>query len=281
MTIKNKKIRYEKEGLQGLKSLVEVYEEVAASRMQKVRGEVIIAREYLDKLRQVFGEVRKAYKKKMEGRVFGKNGKTLAVFVAANSGLYGDIVDRVYEGFSSYVNKNKPEAMILGKLGIKMAADRKLNALYNYFDFADDKVDKDSFAMVMRYVLQFEKVVVFHGRFKSILSQEAVVTDISASTSSETENTKQEEGKKIDYLFEPTLSEIARIFEGQVLTSIFEQTLHESQLAKFASRMSNLDQAMDNIGKRLNRIDIEELRLRHWLQNRKQQARMGGLSLWG
>src|SRR3989344_2658613 len=116
MAIKNKQIKFEREGLQGLRSLVDVYEEVAASRMRSVRGDVMTSRDYLERLRQVFGDVRRAYKKRMVGGGFGRNGKTVAIFVAANSGLYGDIVDRVYERFSTYVKENKPEVVILGKL---------------------------------------------------------------------------------------------------------------------------------------------------------------------
>ena len=57
-------LQIEMEGLTGLRSLVETYEEIAAQRMQKVREEVLIARQFLDGLAGVFGEVRAAQKQK-------------------------------------------------------------------------------------------------------------------------------------------------------------------------------------------------------------------------
>ena len=90
------------------------------------------------------------------------------------------------------------------------------------------------------------------------------------------------DGKQIakHYLFEPSFEEIVKVFNGEILASIFEQTLHESQLAKFASRMLALDRSEDNIEKRLVKIRLEEVRLSHRLQNKKQLSTMSGLTLW-
>lgn len=264
----------ERQSLTGLWSLVEVYEEVAAARMQKVRGAVLASRQFLEEMLAVFGRVREVYKKKGFSGL-AKNGRTVAVFLSANAGLYGGIVDKTFEKFVQFAQESECDLVVVGKLGVKMMADRKVNKLYNYYDFPDDSVDPESLILVMRYLLQFEKIIVFYGKFRSILAQDPVMTAVSG------ENLEvKTTGERVEYIFEPTIEEIAEVFEGQILASLFEQTLHESQLAKFASRLLNLDRSWENIGKNLELVERQELWWRRKTRNRKQLATMAGMSLW-
>ncbi len=276
--ISKKQIAVELDGLMSLRGLVEVYEEIAASRMQKVRGAVLQSRQFLEGLLAVFAKVKAAYSASESTIV--RNGKSVAVFVSANSGLYGDIVDRTFEMFTDYVLKEKPNVVVLGKLGVKMMADRMPSVLYNFYDFSDDGVDMESFDLIMRYLIQFEKIFVFYGQFKTILSQDPAITSVSGDTIEIERIEKQERAMGSHYLFEPSPQDIARVFEGEILASIFEQTLHESQLAKFASRMLALDRSVENIEGRLGIVRREGVKVRHKLVNKKQLSTIAGIALW-
>ena len=284
--ITRKQITAEKEGLRGLKSLVEVYEEIAAIRMQKVRGAVLQSRLFMAGLVEVFRRVRAAYLKLPDRPLSARrlNGRKVAVFISANAGLYGDIVDRTFGVFAQYVRAEKSDVVVLGKLGVKMMTDKMADVLYNYFDFSDEGIDMESFELIMRYLIQFEKIAVFHGQFKTILTQVPVRTDVSGEEiiakglggSPAIQITSEEQ-----YLFEPSVEDIARVFEGEILASIFEQTLHESHLSKFASRMLALDRSLENIDKRMVSVKKHERRLVHKQRNRKQLTTVAGISLWG
>ena len=275
-----KQIAEEIDGLVGLKSLVEVYQEVAATRMQRVRGAVLQSRMFTEGLVDVFSKVRAAYKKlKISAKNLRKmNGRTVAVFVSANSGLYGDIVEKTYGAFENFINENKPDVVILGRQGTKMMADRSPNVFYNYFDIPDEAIDMGSFDMIMRYLIQFERIVVFHGQFKSILTQVPQQTLVSGQS---LDQNISEQNIKSDYLFEPSVETIARIFEGEIMASIFEQSLHESMLSKQASRMLSLDRSLDNVERRLGNVHVEERKVMHRIRNRKQLSTISGVSLWG
>lgn len=283
--ISKKQVTLETDGLESLKGLVEVYEEVAAGRMQKVRGAVLQSRLFLEGLLTVFAKIKAAYAKHPGLKVSNrpKNNRTVAVFVSANSRLYGDIVDRIFDNFADYVRTNKPDVVVLGKLGLSMMADRLPGVLYNYFDFSDETVDLESFELIMRYLMQFERILVFYGQFKTILTQTPMITSVSGDAiAAEEEVFVDKQGRKVakQYIFEPTLTGVAKVFEGEILASLFEQTLHESQLAKYASRMLALDRSIDNIEKRLGQVRGEAVRLRHKAFNRKQLATFSGISLW-
>ena len=85
---------------------------------------------------------------------------------------------------------------------------------------------------------------------------------------------------EVKYLFEPSVGDVARIFEGEILASIFEQTLHESQLAKFASRLMALDASVDKIEDRWKDIGRELRRVERREINNKQLSTISGMSLW-
>lgn len=287
----------ENEGLLDLKALVEAYEEIAANQMQKVRQSVLQSREFMDGVTTIFTKVRNSYEKQIaalqksgrkhveEFSVLPRNNKTVAVFVSANSGLFGDIVERTFKMFVEYVNTNQGQSgkvidpVIIGKLGLRMLNDRKINLLYNYFDFPDDRVDYDSINMMMRYLLQYERILVFHGQFRSLVYQEAISTGVSGHELVASQQVSSAD-EKVSYLFEPSLKEVLQTFEGEILSSIFAQAMHESQLAKFASRMFNLDRSMENIENRMKALNIERRQVEHQINSRKQLGRIAGISLW-
>ena len=278
-------LQIEMEGLTGLKSLVETYEGIAAQRMQKVRAEVVLARQFLDGLAQVFAEVRAAQAGQEARSTLANNGRTVAVFISANAGLYGDIVERILNSFLDYVAKSGSEAVVVGRLGVKLIQQRRPQLLYNYFDLSDDKIEIKELAMIMRYLLQFAKIVVFYGKFKSLVNQEVAADPVSGDSLYQPDQPdqpdQQDQQNQHGYLFEPELPRVLQFFESQILTTIFEQVVHESQLAKFASRLLSLDRAVDNVGKRMQQLRFLRQRLSHRLKAKDQLGLMAGVSLWG
>ena len=256
---------------------METYEEIAAQRMQKVRAEVVLARQFLDGLAQVFAEVRAAQAGQEARSTLANNGRTVAVFISANAGLYGDIVERILNSFLDYVAKSGSEAVVVGRLGVKLIQQRRPQLLYNYFDLSDDKIEIKELAMIMRYLLQFAKIVVFYGKFKSLVNQEVAADPVSGDQLYKETSSSDHAG----YIFEPELPRVLQFFESQILTTIFEQAVHESQLAKFASRLLSLDRAVDNVGKRMQQLRFLRQRLSHRLKAKDQLGLMAGVSLWG
>ncbi len=85
----------------------------------------------------------------------------------------------------------------------------------------------------------------------------------------------------VKYLFEPSLEKILQFFEAEIFASIFEQTIHESQLAKNGSRMLLLDNASQNIKDSLKKTELHLRILKHRQTNTKQLNALTGMSMWG
>jgi len=274
-----KQISDQTRDLQGLKGLVETYEEVAALRMQAIRQQVLKSREFLDGVSGVFADAKSNVEKGIDLTTIStlnRNGRSVAVFASANAGLYGDIINKTYELFLEFVQKRQADAVVIGRLGVRMVSQRNPELLYNYFDFTDAGLDSSNLNMIMRYLLQFEKIYVFHGKYRSLVLQDPVVTSISGDQAS----TNLQSSEKNLYLFEPSLPEVLKMFEQEIMTTLFQQSMHEGQLAKFASRLFHLDQAAESIDNSLNGLRVSARRVAHKLSARKQLNTISGVSLW-
>lgn len=267
--------------LRTLEQLTRVYSEVAARRMREVREGVLESRDFLQGVREIFDEVNTSYRKEILRLARGRggekltflshNGKTAAVFLAANTGLYGDIIKRIFESYLADARTSNAEMTIIGRLGRSMYLASGIERPYTYFDLPDWQTTAGDLRAIIDHLVQYEEIHLYHGKFDSIVKQ----TPNKYVIASGSEGGGAETGVK--YLFEPSLEEIMVVFEKQIFAAMLDQVVRESQLAKFASRMLSMDQAGERIKKRLAGLEVEKLREMRASENRKQQEQVVGI----
>jgi len=284
-----KKIIQEIIDLKSIQTLVQTYEEIAASRMQRVKSSVLTTREFLAGLGEIFAQVQYSYEREIaklrnqakraeEEAILSRNGKTVSVLLSANTGLYGDIVRQTFEKFLKGIINTKTDIVVVGRVGRGMfeASKPSVEGDYKYFDLPDSPATAEDFKKIIEHIVQYEKVVVYHGQFESILSQVPVGESLTGKLAVEQEAAVEEQL----YIFEPSLPVVISFFETQILASIFEQSVHESNLSKFASRMINLDRAVVNVGNRITKTDFKRQRAHHHSINKKQRDVLSSMALW-
>ena len=69
-------------------------------------------------------------------------------------------------------------------------------------------------------------------------------------------------------------------FETEIFAGIIQQTVTESELARYASRITTLDMARENIDQQLRTVNLERRFAIHRLINKKQTEALTGLKLW-
>jgi F0F1-type ATP synthase gamma subunit len=266
--------------------LIETYEEIAAIRMRKVKKSVLMEREFLKGLSDVFRFVEMAYDtfliklgeiKKGKRHFLKTNNKNVRVLLSANMGLYGEIVRKTIYKFIDDVKSGRDDVVIVGKRGKQVFDILVPGRAYQYFDFADSGTDDENMRRILDYVLQYRNIYVYHGLFQSILQQKTTVNNITGDISKfagyeEEENPqskKEVENPKFGF-FEPSIEEVAAFFETQTLSVIFEQAMNESSLSKFASRMVTLDKAVSNVNDEIKKTNFNIKKLKHRNYNKKQ-----------
>ena len=279
--------------LEVLRNIAVAYSQISSTRIREERGSVLQNRQFQEAIDEIFKEVlasyarqvkRLAQKKGLPSDSEGKekltflshNGKTVAVFISANTGLYGDIVGRTFNFFLDEIIKTDAEVTIIGRLGLSLFLEAHPGYPYTYFEMPDYGISQEKLAEVTRHIVQYERIHVYYGKFQNVAYQNPDKVDISAETP-----LSQAETSKTRYLFEPTLEEILQFFETEIFASVFEHVVRESQLAKFASRMMAMDKASENIKERLKKMSLESLRRAHHRENRKQLNSLSSLVYGG
>ncbi len=264
--------------------LMETYEEIAAIRMRKVKKSVLMEREFLKGLSDVFKFVEMAYDtfliklgnlKKGKRHFLKTNNKDVRVLLSSNMGLYGEVIHRTINKYIGDARSGKADLVVIGKVGRRSVEAVLPGRQFQYFDFSDSGIDDENMKRILDFLLQYRNIYVYHGYFRSILKQETLVANITGDISQfagheETaEMTQKKEEQKFGF-FEPSIEDVAAFFETQTLSVIFEQAMNEASLSKFASRMVTLDIAVDNINGQIKKTHFNLKKLKHRNFNRKQ-----------
>jgi F0F1-type ATP synthase gamma subunit len=175
-------------------------------------------------------------------------------------------VGKTYTLFKDYWREKGGDVVVIGKVGKRVFEKDNPGVDFTYFDYPDTKMDTVLLKPIILHIAAYERVVIFHTQFQSLVNQTPGAFIISES---QVDMPESKTSRK--YIFEPSLDRIIEYFEKEIFGSIFEQSMHESQLSKLASRMVNLDSTVGNIRKKMGELNLRKRLLEHQARN-KQQA---------
>lgn len=283
------------EALNSLKDLAESYEEIAVIRMQKIKDSVLKTRDFLQDLSDVFVDLKSSYdrevKELLARRKTGdktilpllqKNGKTLMVYLSSNGRLYGSVTQKTYKLFIGDLKKpenQNVDVFIIGSAGKDMYEASGAAKPFTYFEIPDVGVDLVHIKKIMQKFLQYEKVHVYYGKFDNVVNQTPIGTSITGENIFESE-VVETVSRDDRFIFEPILEKIFYFFETQIIANLFSQTLLENQLARHASRVNAMEEALIHIEEESRKLVRARNTIKHQMQNRKQLETISGLTLW-
>jgi ATP synthase F1 gamma subunit len=279
-----KSLKIEKSSMTDFLNMIEAYEEISAIRMRKVKKSILERREFMQGLNEAFAYIAYAYKiyreslkEKYKNNILNTNGKTVSVLLSSNTGLYGDVIRDTYNLFEKDIKDEETDVVIVGRMGKKFYDESGLKKHCESFVMSDNGIDEDNIKKILDYVINYTSVIVYHGVFKSILIQEPNKTMV---TGELMKIEKSLDSYDTRFLFEPSVEKVAEHFEKQIASLIFEQTIFESSLSKFASRMVSLDKSADNVGSKIKHLSFNLSKAKHKDINAGLESRLFGGILW-
>ncbi len=169
--------------------------------------------------------------------------------------------------------------MVIGSAGKEMYENMGVSKKFEYFDIPDSNVEIEHIRKLIRKFLEYEKVHVYYGKFNNVVKQNPIATSITGDDIFETENFS-ETPREDRFIFEPILEKIFHFFETQIMANLFSQTVLENQLARHASRVNAMEEALVHIEEEAKKINQIKNRIKHQTQNRKQLETISGAVLW-
>lgn len=282
------KVRREKKLVNSFKSLATAYQEISLYKMRLTRASILRNREFLEELSEIFFDVKTTYMDILEILLrqhhgvklpagIKKNGKQIDVLVTANTKLYGSIVGRVFETFYREIQTHDSDLFLIGKIGKDLFDAKHTNRTYAYFEIPDTGTTAQTLEPIISHILPYEKVVMYYGKYVNVITQTPVSAIISGDKPI-VEN--QEQNHVFKFLFEPQLEEILYFFQTQVVASFFNQSVHEGELARHASRITSMEEALKNIEEAIKKLTLLQKKLKMDTMNKKQLQLLSGMSLW-
>jgi len=252
-----------------MKGMAEVFEEIAAIKMQRIRADTTKSRAFFEGLGKLSEEVGLDM-----SQTSAKKNEDAAVYISANKGMYGDIVDKIFTDFLTYVKSHTVASFVVGKVAIRLMSQFAPNINYSYFELSDEEVDMQNFGYIMRNLIDYRKIYVFYGKFQNLANQDASSATISGEMLADMQpNTKN----RLNYLYEPSVEGVSQVFNNEILSSVMEQIMRESQLAKFGSRLMFLDNAIQNIDAKMNNLILERRHAKRRLEDKKKLMTISGI----
>ena len=282
--------------LNSIKDLAQSYEEIAVIRMQNIKDSVIKTRDFLAGISDVFVDLKASYmreiKELLEKRQKGdkhllpslqKNGKTLLVYLSSNGRLYGSVTQKTFRLFVQDIRKpessDNVDLAVIGRAGKEMVEGANIGKPFEFFDIPDTDVDIEHIKKLMTKFMQYEKVYIYYGKFGNVVSQTPISSSITGEDIFETEIVSPTP-REDRFIFEPMLEKILNLFESEIMANLFAQTLLENQLARHASRVNAMEEALGNIEEESKKLNQQRVALKHLTANKKQLEMMSGLVLW-
>lgn len=255
--------------LGNLQGLLETYEELAAQELKKVRDQITHNRDFLENLAQLSVKVEADLEQS-----FGLENKKAAVFLAAEEGLYGDLVEKVFFKFLRFVQAETVPAVVVGRVGQDLMKQWGQDVEYDYFSEKEP-----AWGELLR---QYGQLEVFFGQFENIARQKAQAQTVSGQAvlqvvgaMGERKATKGKRGliQAATYLYEPSAEKIGAKFSQEIMVTLLAGMAEENRLAKQAARLVQLDEAVDRIDDNLGQLDQARHRRFKKQRDLKQQAR--------
>ncbi len=237
---------------QSLKTIAQAYSEIANLKIKIIRGLVERNRFFFSEISKVYSLIKKlAQKRKV---AVPKSKKLVSIIITSNFRFYGSINEDLIDFFiqtttrPSYGGKKlDTDIIFLGKAAIDYFKTNKIFLNYREIMLKDDQPSAEELTSLVSLIQPYNQVLIFHSKLKSLLTQQPVITDITASSTPPPSEKISDDSFK--FIFEPELGKILSFFDSQILTLLLESTFLESELSRTAPRFIRMDEAQREANK--------------------------------
>jgi len=224
---------------------------VSAAKLKKAQDAITQMRPYADKLTELLQSLSAT----LEGEVGGvyseqkEVSSVLLVVITSNRGLCGGFNSSVIKASVKNIEDNykgkQVDLLTIGKKGNDLLS-KNHNVIENHNEIFED-LTFDNVAVIAERVMglfaegQYDKIELVYNRFKNAATQIETIEQFLPIAPMETETTSN-----IDYLFEPSKSEIVLELIPKSLKTQLYKAIRDSFASEHGARMTAMHKATDN-----------------------------------
>lgn len=227
---------------ESLKIIAQAYTELASLKLQKIRFGIEKNRAFFQEIKGVLRAVKVAAEKRGIAEATKKKG-VVSLVLTSNHHFYGNLENQLLEYFVENSTKFPTDRIVIGSTATEFLKQTGYSQSYKSLVFQDDLPFAQDMRGLVGELSQYEQILVYYSRMRSVLIQEPHVVDLLQQPPEQYLNAPE---RSLDYIFEPEIESILDFFNNQITTLLLEQTFLESELARTAARIVSMDQAQGN-----------------------------------
>lgn len=236
---------------------------VAAAKLRRAQDKIISTRPYANKMNELLSHLisvaEKTINPLMEEREVNKH---LVVIISSDRGLCGSFNTNLLRFAAEQINKlgEDTQLVAIGKKSSVYFKKRGYNVIQSHINvFGDLKFElaKDIVKFIVQGYLEkeYDNVELIFNEFVSVVKQNTVAERFLSLSKPDTD---EDEGKTsmIDYIYEPSASEILNYLIPKQLNIQLWKALLESNAAEQGARMTAMEIATNNAADFLQDLEI-------------------------
>lgn len=264
-----------------IRAMLSSFEEIAARKMQEVRGGRELARAYYSDLAKVSTEV---------GLDLTEKGLATpqieaVVLLGSNGGMYGELTEATARKMVEYLRgrSNGVDVFVIGSASAEMVHMLLPNQRFEVTNISDGNWDPAWWQQVTERLRLYRAIKVFYGEFVNLVNQHAGERELSGEFSWEHLESQEKENRigQMKYLYEPSVEAVAETLSGEVFAQILRDTWSESQLAKMASRLMQLDNVVVGIDKQVKKLAVQRRQIKKRQAEKRRTQLLAGKRVGG
>jgi len=251
-----REIRRRITGVKNTQKITKAMKMVAASRLRRAQESIVSARPYARKLGELLRHLVTKVDVNLNPLLVGRDPRTvLLVVVTADRGLCGSFNSNIIKAAVHRLGAQGDivtQVMTIGRKGSEFFGKRKYDVVSKHSGIFSD-LDFDHARSFVQEITsgylegRFDKVEVIYNEFKSVIQQKIVVEQLLPIPPEETQPSKDLMGlSQVDYIYEPSSSEIVNALVPRHLNFQMWRILLESNAAEQGARMTAMDNATEN-----------------------------------
>lgn len=290
-------IKQERIVVRSVGSFAHSLQQIAASRMTKLRKTVEASRRFVDEATLILRELELERTKKIEKELGVKKGdlhktndknqpkkdekpNTAIIVVSSNQGLAGSYNTDIVKKSEIIIQEHKDaDFFVIGSKGQAYFAKAAKKHGISYYPYnIPENVSIEDLKPLIGMFYHYDQIFLVYSKYINTAVREVVFIELTV-PNIEIEETKKEqiEGK---FIFEPNIDELIRILEAKLRYALFRQQILDSKLSQYSAQMMAMKTASDNAIDLLKDLQLQYNKARRKIIDKKIQEVQAGRSLW-
>ena len=230
--------------LRTVEDLTEVFESVASMHIARIRNHVVASQQFFAELWPTYRSLRIDPRERVATTRKVQKGHNAFVAVTSEGKLAGAVDEQIIDQMLASIPKgNKPDIMVMGTHGIGRLQQHGVK-IEKAFTLPTTDINF-SVGEIIDALEHYDQISVFYQTYESLRSQKVTRIELLTAVRELGEGVGEDEElvSSRDYIFEPSIAEIATYMESVMMGVALIQIVMESKLAGYAARFNNMSRA--------------------------------------